>query len=162
MFGHSLGGATALLLCHDDPRCKAGIDVDGVPLGRVIAEGVNQPFMFLLSDHSRESASPQMPDSIRNVRVNIRSIVDRLPRDRRMVIVIRGANHYMFSDDAALLKSPLVMDVLCMLGIVRLEGRRQIAVTAHSISTFFDVSLKGAPTSELKSQLDCPEIEFAP
>ena len=31
VFGHSLGGATALLFCHDDSRCKAGIDVDGLP-----------------------------------------------------------------------------------------------------------------------------------
>src|SRR5450755_3638518 len=28
MFGHSLGGATAAQFCHDDSRCKAGIDVD--------------------------------------------------------------------------------------------------------------------------------------
>ena len=55
VFGHSLGGATALQFCHDDSRCKAGIDVDGAPLGNVIAEGVTQPFMFLLSDHSGES-----------------------------------------------------------------------------------------------------------
>src|SRR5712691_10096741 len=27
MFGHSFGGATALQFCHDDPRCKAGIDI---------------------------------------------------------------------------------------------------------------------------------------
>ncbi|MBV9202289.1 MAG: family membership, partial [Alphaproteobacteria bacterium] len=26
MFGHSLGGATSLQFCHDDSRCKAGID----------------------------------------------------------------------------------------------------------------------------------------
>ena len=56
VFGHSLGGATALQFCHDDSRCKAGIDLDGAPLGSVIAEGVTQPFMFLLSDHRGESA----------------------------------------------------------------------------------------------------------
>jgi predicted dienelactone hydrolase len=28
VFGHSFGGATALAFCHDDPRCKAGIDID--------------------------------------------------------------------------------------------------------------------------------------
>src|SRR6202030_1412093 len=55
VFGHSLGGATALQFCHDDSGCKAGINVDGAPLGSVIGEGVTQPFMFLLSDHSSES-----------------------------------------------------------------------------------------------------------
>jgi dienelactone hydrolase len=162
MFGHSLGGATALLFCHDDSRCKAGIDVDGAPLGRVIAEGVTQPFMFVLSDHRKDSLTAQAPDSIRNASANMRSIYDRLPKDRRMMIGIRGANHYLFSDNAAMLKSPLAMRVLRMLGIVQLDGRRQIAVTAHSVSTFFDVYLKGAPASELKSQLLCPEIEFVP
>ena len=27
--GHSLGGATAAQFCHDDDRCRAGIDIDG-------------------------------------------------------------------------------------------------------------------------------------
>jgi hypothetical protein len=56
--------------------------------------------------------------------------------DRRLQIVIRSANHYMFSDDGAMLKSPLLMRVL---GIVRLDGRRQVTVAAHYIVTFFDV-----------------------
>ena len=51
------------------------------------------------------------------------------------------------------------MRAMRTLGIVRLDGRRQIAVTAHYISTFFDVHLKGAPASELKSPPEYPEIE---
>jgi len=153
VFGHSLGGAEALQFCHDDSRCKAGIDVDGAPLGTVIGGGVTQPFMFLLSDHDRE-----LEAETRRVKANIRSIYDRLPADRRLLITIRGANHYMFSD-AAMLKLPLVMPVMRMFGIVRIEGRRQLAVTAHCVSTFFDVYLKGAPASELKSQPEYPEIE---
>jgi hypothetical protein len=161
VFGHSLGGATALLFCHDDSRCKAGIDVDGAPLGNVIAEGVTQPFMFLLSDHRGESADAETPEAIRQAGANIRSIYDRLPSDRRLEIVIQGANHYMFSD-GAMLKSPLVMRAMRTLGIVRLDGRRQVAVTAHCISTFFDVYLKGAPASALKRQTEYPEIEIVP
>jgi len=155
VFGHSLGGATALQFFHDDSRCKAGIDVDGAPLGSVITEGVTQPFMFLLSDHSWEPERETRP-----VMANIRSIYDRQPGDRRLEIVIRGANHYMFSDDGAMLKSPLVMRVMRVLGIVRLDGRRQVAITAHYISTFFNVYLKGAPASELQSQPEYPEVEY--
>jgi dienelactone hydrolase len=161
VFGHSLGGATALLFCHDDSRCKAGIDVDGAPLGSVSAEGVTQPFMFLLSDHRGESTDAETPEAIRQAGANIRSIYDRLPTDRRLWITIRGANHYMFSD-GAMLKSPLAMRVMRTLGIMHLDGRRQVAVTAHCISTFFDVYLKGAPASELKSQSEYTEIEFVP
>jgi predicted dienelactone hydrolase len=155
VFGHSLGGATALQFCHDDGRCKAGIDVDGAPLGNVIAEGVTQPFMFLLSDHSREPETETGP-----IEANIRSIYNRQPVDHRSEIVIRGANHYMFSDDGAVLKSPLLMRVLRMLGLVPIDGRRQVAVAAHYIVTFFDVYLKGAPASELQSQLSYPEVEY--
>ena len=137
VFGHSLGGATALQFCHDDARCKAGIDVDGAPLGAVIAEGVTQPFLFLLSDHSSESAA-----ETRQVESNIRSIYDRLPGDRRLEIVIPGANHFGFSDDGALLKSHIVLRTLRMLGILGIDGRRQLAVTAYYVHNFFDAYLK--------------------
>jgi hypothetical protein len=159
VFGHSLGGSTALQFCHDDSRCKAGIDLDGAPLGSVIAEGVTQPFMFLLSDHRGESADVDTPEAIRQAGANIRSIYDRMPRERRWWVMLRGANHYMFSD-GAVLKSPLVTRALLTFGIMRLDGRRQLALTAHYISTFFDVYLKGAPASELKSQPEYPEVEY--
>ncbi len=158
VFGHSLGGAAALQFCHDDSRCKAGIDVDGAPLGSVIHEGVTQPFMFLWSDHGSEWSDAEG----RQIEAHFRSIYDRLPSDRRLQIMLRGSNHYGFSDDGAMLKSPLVMRVLRTLGIVRLDGRRQIAVTTHYISTFFDVYLKEAPASELKSQAKYPEVAYVP
>jgi dienelactone hydrolase len=156
VFGHSLGGATALQFCHDDSRCKAGIDVDGAPLGSVITEGVTQPFMFLWSDHGSEWSDVEG----RQVEANFRSIYNRLPSDRRLQITIRGANHYLFSDDGAMLKSPLVTRAMRAVGIVRIDGRRQVAVTAHFIGTFFDVYLKGEPASELQSQPQYPEIEY--
>ena len=155
VFGHSLGGATALQFCHDDSRCKAGIDVDGAPLGNVVNEGIKQPFMFLMSDHSREPAAETRP-----VLANIRSIYDRLPPDNRMQGMIKGSNHFMFSDHGAMLMSPLMMHVLRFLGILQIDGRRQIALTSHSVHTFFDVYLKGAPVSELKNELKDHEIEY--
>jgi dienelactone hydrolase len=160
VFGHSIGGATALQFCHDDSRCKAGIDVDGVVLGSVSREGITQPFMFVLSDHRGESTdAADTPEAIRRAGANIHSIYDRLPSDRRLMITIRGANHYMFSD-AAMLKSPLLMRAMRTLGIMRIDGHRQLAVTAHYISTFFDVYLKGTPPADLKSQPDYPEVEY--
>jgi dienelactone hydrolase len=160
VFGHSLGGAEALQFCHDDSRCKAGIDLDGAPLGSVIGEGVTQPFMFLLGEHRGESdADTREPEAIRQAGANIHSIYDRLPSDRRLLVMIRGASHYMFSD-GAVLKSPVAMRVMRTLGIVPLNGRRQIAVTAHYISTFFDVYLQGEPASKLHSQPEYPEVEY--
>jgi pimeloyl-ACP methyl ester carboxylesterase len=154
VFGHSFGGATALQFCHEDPRCKAGIDVDGAPHGSVVRAGVDRPFMLLLSDHSRESG----PES-REVMANIQSIYDRLPVEGRTRIVIRGSNHFLFSDDGAL-RSHIVLRTLRGLGIVGIDGRRQLAVTAYCVHSFFDAYLKGAGASSLKvSSPLYPEIQ---
>jgi predicted dienelactone hydrolase len=154
VFGHSLGGATALQFCHDDSRCKAAVDLDGAPFGSVIREGVRRPLLIVLAAHTFESEAENRP-----VLDNLHAIYDREDGNRRWWITIRGANHFEFSDDGALLKSPLVMRVLQWLGITPLDGRRQIAVTAHLVGTFFDVYLTGAPASELKNRANYPEIE---
>jgi predicted dienelactone hydrolase len=155
IFGHSFGGAAAALFCHEDARCKAAIDVDGAPHGSVIQTGLRQPFLFLLSDHSHESD----PEG-NQIRANIQSIYERLPVDSRLQIKIRGANHYLFSDDGAVLKSHIVLGMLRALGVVRIEGRRQLAVTVYCIHSFFDAYLKGTGASRpgISSPL-YPEIE---
>ena len=138
VFGHSFGGAAAALFCHEDARCKAGIDIDGAPYGSVIQAGIDRPFMFILSDHSHETD----PES-RQILANIQAIYDRLPADGRLRIMIRGANHFTFSDDGALLKSHLLLRTLRMLGILGIDGRRQLAVTTYCVHSFFDAYLKG-------------------
>lgn len=155
VFGHSFGGAAVALFCHEDSRCKAGVDVDGAPHGSVIQAGISQPFMFLLSDHSRESG----PEG-GQVGADIRSIYDRLPPDGRAFLEIRGANHFLFSDDGALLKSHIVLRTLRILGIVGIDGRRQLAVTAYCLRSFFDTYLKGTGSSRLNiSSPLYPEIQ---
>jgi predicted dienelactone hydrolase len=50
MFGHSLGGATAAATMHDDPRVKAGINMDGSLLSSSATAGSDRPFLLLGSD----------------------------------------------------------------------------------------------------------------
>ena len=123
--------------------------------GFVIQAGLHQPFMFLLSDHG-DSSDPVS----RQILANIQSIYDRLPPNGRLRIAIRGANHFLFSDDGALLKSHIVPRTLRMLGIVGIDGRRQLAVTTYCVRSFFDAHLKGAGVSglEIASPL-YPEIQ---
>jgi len=155
VFGHSFGGATAAQFCHEDSRCKAGIDLDGAPFGSVVREGLHRPFLFVLSDQAHSSDPAD-----RQVWGNIQSIYDSLPPDGRLRILIRGANHYLFSDDGSLLKSHIVMRTLRMLGIVGIDGRRQLAVTAYCVHSFFDAYLKRASVSRLKiSSPLYPEIQ---
>jgi predicted dienelactone hydrolase len=155
IFGHSFGGATALQFCKEDPRCKTGIDVDGAPFGSVVQTGLDRPFMILVSDHSHES-DPEVPQ----IMANLRSIYDRLPANGRLYVSIRGANHFFFSDDSALLKSHIVLRTLRVFGAVGIDGRRQLAVTAYCLRTFFDASFKetGVSRITISSQL-YPEIQ---
>src|ERR1700675_4177510 len=143
MFGHSFGGAQALQFCHDDPRCKAGIDIDGAPYGTVIQEGLKQPFLFLLSDHSRDLADP----ASKQILADFQSIYNRLPNGR-LFVTIQVANHFSFSDQM-LVKSQYVIGLMHLLGVSRLESRRGLAIPADYVHTFFDVYLKDAPADWL-------------
>jgi len=155
VFGHSLGGAVAAQFCHDDSRCKAGIDIDGAPHGSVIRDGLTQPFMFVLSDHGDESDSASI-----QIKSDIQSIYERIPLDRRLRVAIRGAFHFMFTDDGALLKSSVVHGLLRLFGRLGIDARRQLEVTTYCVHTFFDAYLKtgGASPPKMSSPL-YPEIQ---
>jgi len=155
VFGHSLGGAAAAQFCHEDPRCKAGIDIDGAPHGSVIQAGLRQPFMFLLSDHG-DASDP----ASRQIDADIQSIYDRSPPGGRLRVAIRGAFHFTFSDDGALLKSGVVRGVLRAFGMLGISGRRQLAVTVYCVHSFFDAWLKGTGSRpEISSPL-FPEMQI--
>jgi dienelactone hydrolase len=142
IFGHSFGGATALQFCHDDSRCKAGIDLDGAPFGSAVTDGVTQPFLFLLSDHGDLTA----PEP-RAVIADMESIHRRLP-NKDDILMIRGTNHMSFSDQS-LLKSRLLIRPLRLLRGGP-DPRRGLAITSAYVHTFFDVHLKRAPAKLLE------------
>lgn len=56
--------------------------------------------------------------------------------------MIDGANHFTFSDDGALWKSAVVRWVLRRIGMLGIDGCRQLALTAYCIHSFFDAHLK--------------------
>lgn len=156
VFGHSFDGAQAAQFCSQDSRCKAGIDVDGSLHGSVIQAGIHKPFMFLLSGHGDFSSGAE----VRQILADIQSVYDRLPADGRLRVVVRGANHFTFSDDGALLKSHLFRGVLRVSGKLGIDGRRQLALTSYCIASFFNAYLKGASVSRVKiSSPLYPEIE---
>lgn len=57
IFGHSFGGAAAAQACAQEPRLKAGMNMDGLLFGSVAKEGAPQPFMFMQSDYPRPTAA---------------------------------------------------------------------------------------------------------
>src|ERR1700680_2676020 len=108
VFGHSFGGAQAAQFSSQVPRGKAGLDVDGSLHGSVIQAGIHKPFMFLLSGQGDFSSDAE----IRQIQADIQSVYDRLPAGGRVRVSIRGANHFTFTDDGALLKSHVLRAVL--------------------------------------------------
>jgi hypothetical protein len=89
------------------------------------------------------------------LKIIIQSIFQRLLRDRRLMVTIRGAGHFGFSDPV---KSPPLLGVMAALG-KRMDGRRQIAITTDFLHAFFDTYLKGAPETSLScggyQEVDC-------
>jgi hypothetical protein len=142
VFGHSFGGATALQFCHDDRRCQAGMDIDGMPFGSVAPEGAAQPFLFLLRDHSNEMATVEG----REVIADIHSVYDHL-RSSRHVVMIAGANHFTFSDQMVVKSSYFIRAFLLVRGGP--GALRGLAIARAYLHTFFDVYLKGAPVTDL-------------
>lgn len=137
-FGHSLGGAAVAEFCRRDPRCRAGADIDGELHGAVIPDGLRQPFMLLLSDHSAEKGS----DTDR-ITADIQSFYEHLPTENRLWLDMPGSFHFMFSDDGVVMKSAAVRGALHVLGRLRIDARRQLAATSYCLQAFFTAHLKG-------------------
>ena len=152
IFGHSFGGATALQFCHDDSRCKAGLDIDGMPFGNVVQEAT-QPFLFLLSDHTKELSTTEG----REVLADIHSVYGHL-KGSRHVVMIRRANHFTFTD---LMVTKSSYFIRAFLIVTRAPAAlRGLAISRTYVHTFFDVYLKGAPAAELpKLRQAFPEVQ---
>lgn len=144
MVGHSLGGATAAQFCHDDVRCKAGVDIDGVVFGSVIGDGMNKPFLLLLGDHSGENGE----DAGRTL-ADLQTLYDHLPPKTRLRITIVGANHFNFSDNG-FLKSQKLQHLLRLVGLMKMDAAQQSALTSSYVRSFLDVHLMGASATELQ------------
>jgi len=59
--------------------------------------------------------------------------------------------HFTFSDDGAVLKSHLLRGILRVFGRLHLDGRRQLAITAYCVRSFFDAYLKGGGQRSLST-----------
>lgn len=140
IFGHSFGGATAAQFCSVEPRCKAGVNLDGSPYGSVIENGIDKPFMFLLADHVKETDPISM-----KIKSNIKSIYNSISADRYWLYLM-GSQHFNFSD-IPYQKEWLIMRISGATGSI---GRRQGTELINStVLNFFNVYLKGEPKTQL-------------
>jgi predicted ester cyclase len=126
VFGASLGGATATLTCSLDARCKAGVNEDGPVYGDVIEEGLDQPFLYLLSD-SRFFSDPAFYEAARGP---------------FYTAAFAGFEHIDFGDFPLWPTASDQLQPLHWLGSV--EPTRAVELTRAYLVAFFDKYLKGA------------------
>ena len=133
VLGHSFGGATAAEFCREEPRCKAAADIDGRLFGPVARQGLAKPFLFLMSDHSRE----RDPDA-GLVMAQFRAFWSKLPASKRLT-TIRGTRHFNFSDNA-LRWNRWIGRLAGAVG--PLDRRRALAISARELDAFFSAAFR--------------------
>ena len=147
-FGHSTGGGASIQFCATDPRCKAAFTMDAwmTPVSeQVLDTGTNRPLLFLFSETFPTEKNWQLFDRLA---LHLTGPVT--------VATIKGTSHYDFTDLPAL--SPLATQM----GLKGpLNGRRAIQIVNDYSLAFFDLSLKGKPTTLLEGASPAyPELEF--
>jgi pimeloyl-ACP methyl ester carboxylesterase len=70
VMGHSIGGATAAQFCHDDARCRAGIDIDGRLYGSVVPEAIGPPFLFRTRTHDVQLGKEDEDQEVNGLHAN--------------------------------------------------------------------------------------------
>ena len=149
VLGFSIGGATAAQLCKLEPRCRAGLGMDGLFIDpQLLATPLDKPFLFLRSDTAEVNLPNGPPD-------------DRLPIIEAMIhdgyfIQISGTVHWSYSD-VPLLASPAAFRA--GFGSPRhpvLTGARVNQITAAYVLAFFRKYLRGTDDH----LLDGPPPEF--
>ena len=133
MFGHSLGGATAAATMHDDPRVKAGIDLDGSLLSSSATAGSDRPFLLLGSDQGGPE-DPSWDEFWQN------------QRGWKRELVLAGSTHISFTDLEVLYPqaAPLVglTPEQVVQAIGTLDPLRAVRVERIYVRAFFDLHLR--------------------
>ena len=166
-FGHSLGGTTALVLAARDSGVRAAVNLDGDPMGDVLAVRPTQPLLLVSSESPTIDEAPpgNTAAHLALVRQGLERSETRRTDDWRRIaanareatrIRILGARHLNFPD-AALGSAWLVAPKERWMRVGPIDGARGLAITAELVRTFFDRTLRGAGDDTL---LRAPERRF--
>lgn len=152
IFGHSFGGATALAVCQQDVRCKAGADLDGTPFGSERSTPLQAPFLLMSEDYS--SGCDRNCSELRGIAKlgKLGSVYD---------LSVKGARHFNFSD-LPLRMLPAVRPVFQAAHLIgSIDPARSEAITNAYLLAFFDRYLKRDDSGLLNGPSpDYPEVQF--
>jgi pimeloyl-ACP methyl ester carboxylesterase len=124
VFGQSVGGAATTITCFVDARCKAGANGDGPVYGDVIEQGLDQPFLYLLSD----------------TRIFFNPAFYAQARGPVYEVAVAGFEHLNIGDFPLW---PHVDSVIEAGWLSDTDGVRSVELTRAALVAFFDIYLKG-------------------
>lgn len=140
VFGMSFGGTTAAQVCLEDPRVKAGINLDGLQLGKTLGQSIRQPFMFMYSTTG--------------VPADMNALVYESAAGPAYQLAIAGTSHVHYSDMA------LWTNVFQLFGM--LDGPRAQRILNAYVLAFFNRHLRGTQEPLLeRASSEFPEVKFA-
>ena len=140
IFGMSFGGSNAGEVCRADPRCRAGINIDGMQFGPLIDDSLTVPFMIVAS----ETAVPLH-----------RAIFDRF-RGPGYLLTLKGTQHVGLTDLPYL--APFLFSKLGLTGTMPVDRSEQ--VMSDYIGGFFDTYLQGRPSTLFTNPEKAEDLDF--
>jgi len=139
-FGHSMGGVTSAQFCLEDARCRAGLNLDGIPqYGTMIDASMARPFLMVYSERpGRAGAS----DPIYRRAAHPYYRVD-----------VKGTRHLDFGDmvfwGGPLRERPILGSI---------APDRAVTVTATIVREYFDQELAGRRSALLAGTSVLPDV----
>lgn len=133
--GMSFGGSVAGQACFEEPRCGAGINLDGFQFGDLMGREVGKPFLMLANDDQSGSFFNDM-----TYRAKVR------PEGAPPLINLRvlESRHVDFSDMT--LSSPMMKRFIPNERVLgKIDGQRMLALTSDVVLAFLDEHLRGKP-----------------
>jgi predicted dienelactone hydrolase len=140
VFGHSMGGVTAGEFCLDDRRCRAGLNLDGIPqYGTMIDRRLSEPFLMVYS--------------ARPGRTGASDAIYRRAASPYVRCDVRDTLHLDFSD-MVLWDGPLRTGG----ALGTLPPLRAVEITRTIVREYFDQELLGKRSPLLSGKTKLPEV----
>ena len=143
VFGHSMGGVTAGQFCVEDTRCRAGLNLDGIPQSGTMIDGTfGRPFLMVYS--------------ARPGRLGASDTIYRRAAAPYYRVDVRDTLHLDFSD------FPFWDGPLAQRGAFgALGGARATSITRAIVREYFDQELLGRRSPLLAGKTTFPEVTIA-
>jgi hypothetical protein len=139
-FGHSFGGAAALVACSTDTRCAGAVDLDGAQFGDVVTTGTHVPTMIMASATSCVTGTCQNPTGESAAeRAHARSLL-AASTGPVWCYQINDAQHFNFSDYGAYF---LAFPLRNVVPLGSIDGDLALTITNAYLVAFLDNVLHG-------------------